>query len=286
MLASLISRSGFPVYLLALIYTSQERVATSFRYLRESHVFQPTTLLLLDSTACYLPTDLGTSFIRSLTFLFSALSAPRRHYSPQTLALAGATCIMDASLHFLLLSLLRCFPQQDRVLRIQRAAEAQNSKPLEFCNRISDRFRVLAGKADDSYTRLLRHGTDAPCKPCGNATTALQRYDNVAPQCCDINTSRLRYDTHTPCESYTDATNTDSDVAPQCYDTADAALQCYDINTARQHYDTHTLRKPSGDVTTPICRASPPATLRHHATRKPSGDVTTPIRCASPAATL
>ncbi|KAH8984080.1 hypothetical protein EDB86DRAFT_3084784 [Lactarius hatsudake] len=54
MLASLISRSGFPVYLLALIYTSQERVATSFRYLRESHVFQPTTLLLLDSTACYL----------------------------------------------------------------------------------------------------------------------------------------------------------------------------------------------------------------------------------------
>ncbi|KAH9163171.1 hypothetical protein EDB89DRAFT_2079107 [Lactarius sanguifluus] len=166
MLASLISRSGFPVYLLALIYTSQERVATSFRYLRESHVFQPTTLLLLDSTACYL------------------------------------------------------------------------------------------------------------------------RYDNVAPQCCDINTSRLRYDTHTPCESYTDATNTDSDVAPQCYDTADAALQCYDINTARQHYDTHTLRKPSGDVTTPICRASPPATLRHHATRKPSGDVTTPIRCASPAATL
>jgi methionyl-tRNA synthetase len=27
-------------------------------------------------------------------------------------------------------------------LKIQRAAEAQNLKPLEFCDRISDRFRV------------------------------------------------------------------------------------------------------------------------------------------------
>ncbi|KAI9447870.1 tRNA synthetases class I (M)-domain-containing protein [Lactarius indigo] len=41
-------------------------------------------------------------------------------------------------------------------LKIQRAAEAQNSKPLEFCDRISDRFRVLAGKADASYTRFIR----------------------------------------------------------------------------------------------------------------------------------
>ncbi|KAH9002278.1 tRNA synthetases class I (M)-domain-containing protein [Lactarius hatsudake] len=41
-------------------------------------------------------------------------------------------------------------------LKIQKAAEAQNSKPLEFCDRISDRFRVLAGKADASYTRFIR----------------------------------------------------------------------------------------------------------------------------------
>jgi len=41
-------------------------------------------------------------------------------------------------------------------LKIQRAAEAQNLKPLEFCDRISDRFRVLAGKADASYTRFIR----------------------------------------------------------------------------------------------------------------------------------
>ncbi|KAH8988548.1 hypothetical protein EDB92DRAFT_1935773 [Lactarius akahatsu] len=41
-------------------------------------------------------------------------------------------------------------------LKIQRAAEAQNSKPLEFCDRISDRFRVLAGKVDASYTRFIR----------------------------------------------------------------------------------------------------------------------------------
>ncbi|KAI9467182.1 tRNA synthetases class I (M)-domain-containing protein [Lactarius psammicola] len=41
-------------------------------------------------------------------------------------------------------------------LKIQRAAEAQNSKPLEFCDRISDRFRLLADKADASYTRFIR----------------------------------------------------------------------------------------------------------------------------------
>ncbi|KAH9060995.1 tRNA synthetases class I (M)-domain-containing protein [Lactarius vividus] len=41
-------------------------------------------------------------------------------------------------------------------LKIQRAAEAQNSKPLEFCDHISDRFRVLSGKADVSYTRFIR----------------------------------------------------------------------------------------------------------------------------------
>ncbi|KAF8272158.1 tRNA synthetases class I (M)-domain-containing protein [Lactarius quietus] len=41
-------------------------------------------------------------------------------------------------------------------LKIQRAAEAQNLKPLEFCDRISDRFRVLAGKADASHTRFIR----------------------------------------------------------------------------------------------------------------------------------
>ena len=60
-------------------------------------------------------------------------------------------------------------------LKIQKAAEAQNLKPLEFCDRISDRFRVcslthcrvyailtalylkvLADKADTSYTRFIR----------------------------------------------------------------------------------------------------------------------------------
>ncbi len=63
-------------------------------------------------------------------------------------------------------------------LKIQRAADAQNLKPLEFCDSISDRFRVcsptcnpvyavyamlialllkvLASKADASYTRFIR----------------------------------------------------------------------------------------------------------------------------------
>ncbi|KAH9166466.1 hypothetical protein EDB89DRAFT_1910693 [Lactarius sanguifluus] len=149
------------------------------------------------------------------------------------------------------------------------STETQGDQGLNRFSPLGTSTLVAAATWDRCAVQTLRQ--------CYNSA---QRYDNVAPQCCDINTSRLRYDTHTPCESYTDATNTDSDVAPQCYDTADAALQCYDINTARQHYDTHTLCKPSGDVTTPICRASP------RTTRKPSGDVTTPIRCASPAATL
>ncbi|KAI0254874.1 tRNA synthetases class I (M)-domain-containing protein [Lactifluus subvellereus] len=41
-------------------------------------------------------------------------------------------------------------------LKIQRAAGAQNLEPLEFCDRISDRFRVLADKANTSYTRFIR----------------------------------------------------------------------------------------------------------------------------------
>ncbi|KAH9994147.1 tRNA synthetases class I (M)-domain-containing protein [Russula compacta] len=41
-------------------------------------------------------------------------------------------------------------------LKIQRAAEAQNLDPREFCDRISDRFRDLADKANTSYTRFIR----------------------------------------------------------------------------------------------------------------------------------
>jgi len=41
-------------------------------------------------------------------------------------------------------------------LKIQRAAEAENLEPREFCDRISDRFRDLADKAGTSYTRFIR----------------------------------------------------------------------------------------------------------------------------------
>ncbi|KAI9513225.1 tRNA synthetases class I (M)-domain-containing protein [Russula earlei] len=41
-------------------------------------------------------------------------------------------------------------------LKIQKAAEAQNLEPREFCDQISHRFRDLADTANTSYTRFIR----------------------------------------------------------------------------------------------------------------------------------
>ncbi|KAH9022486.1 hypothetical protein EDB85DRAFT_2278181 [Lactarius pseudohatsudake] len=149
---------------------------------------------------------------------------------------------------------------------------------------VSNRFTFLPRYGvQESSSRLLRHGTDTPCKSCGNTTTAPQRYDSTA-------TSTQHGYTTTPyavqalCQLY------DSDAVLQCYDT-DVAPQRFDTDAAPRYYDI----TQCGNTTTPICRASPAATLRrrhsaaaqrhkHNAAtlqHQQRGNTSTPTRCGN-----